>query len=206
MGVVVNANGQLAVGAYDSSAVTLLGFADQQAGLASQTWVGIGTSVPKAALDVAGDVLVENADQFKVQATHLELGSNASALGSNSVAIGQNTTASGSYSTALGYNTRATGDYSTAMGNGTRASGLGSTAWAGVRLPAGISRPPPATRPLREAMTLSAAVSAAALPMTTASSGRILIPAILIPQIEISFSFEPGAAWGSTPTNPRARP
>ena len=123
----VNADGRLAVAAYTSSAVTLLGWADQQVGLASDTWVGIGTTLPKAALDVNGDVLIENANRFQASASHVELGGGV-ASGNMSTAIGDQTTASGNYSTALGYQTVASGDSSTAMGKSTVASGTRSTA------------------------------------------------------------------------------
>ena len=44
--VAVNANGRLAVAAFNSSAVSLLGLVDQKTGLVSDNWVGIGTATP----------------------------------------------------------------------------------------------------------------------------------------------------------------
>ena len=128
-------------GNYDNS-VTLLGVGVQQAGLASAGWVGIGTTQPMAALDVVGNVLVENAALFNINATHVAMGNGANASGFYATALGSGTTASGNYSTALGFNTTASGLYSAALclnttasgtasialGSGTTASGLYSTA------------------------------------------------------------------------------
>ncbi len=111
---------------YDNG-LTLLGIGTQAVGLDSAGWVGIGTTHPQAALDVVGNVLVENATLFDVSATRVALGVNANASGSYSTALGYNTTASGQSSTALGYNTTASGQYSTALGYVTTASGNYST-------------------------------------------------------------------------------
>jgi hypothetical protein len=124
----VNGNGRLAIAANSSSAVTLLGLADRQAGLVSDTWVGIGTTNPlQAALDVNGDVVIENANLFQAQASRVELGQGAAASGQGATAIGALTTASGPSSTALGYYTTASGPNSTALGFDTTASGSYST-------------------------------------------------------------------------------
>ena len=56
------------------------------------------------------------------------MGYNTIAIGSTSTSMGRNTAASGWFSTAMGYYTAASGSYSTAMGNGTTADGSVSTA------------------------------------------------------------------------------
>ena len=127
-GGVAFAGANLVVAGYNASAFTILGFGIQQAGLASVGWVGIGTTLPVAPLDVVGNVVVENATLFNVNATHVALGSEASASGIYSTALGYYTTASGGASTALGYSTTASGNNSTALGLGTTASGGSSIA------------------------------------------------------------------------------
>jgi hypothetical protein len=97
-------------------AVTLVGFAAAEAGIISENWVGIGTTAPRAALDVLGDVIVDNANFFDVNAVRIELGIGTTASGSNAVAMGRYTLASGESSTALGGNTKARGLYATAFG------------------------------------------------------------------------------------------
>jgi hypothetical protein len=87
-----------------SSAVNFLdGTTTAQVGLVSQQWVGIGVTQPKAALDVRGNVIVEDAQAFDVHTVTAALGKSV---------------ASGQYATALG-NSSALGDYSTAMGAST---------------------------------------------------------------------------------------
>ena len=115
----LNADGNLAIGAWGDE-VLLLGLSEQQAGLASDSWVGIGTSLPKAPLNVNGNVLVENAERFQVGAKEITLGQYASAT-SGGTAIGYHTTASGEGAIAQG-------KYSSATGDGTFAAGLDSTA------------------------------------------------------------------------------
>ncbi|HSU53172.1 MAG TPA: tail fiber domain-containing protein [Candidatus Dormibacteraeota bacterium] len=95
-----------------SSAVNFLDVTTTtQVGLVSQQWVGIGVTQPKAALDVRGNVVVEDAQSFDVHTITAALGKSV---------------ASGIYATALG-NSVASGDYSTAMGSST-ASQLDTTA------------------------------------------------------------------------------
>ncbi|MCX6925444.1 MAG: hypothetical protein NT154_19885 [Verrucomicrobia bacterium] len=113
--------------AYDFG-LTILGIGSQAVGLDSAGWVGIGTTQPKAALDVVGNVLVENATLFDVSAHQVALGDYAGASGWGSSAIGSFATASGNGATALGNNTTASGTWSTAMGSLTTASGNYSTA------------------------------------------------------------------------------
>ena len=94
------------------SAVTFLdSTTTAQVGLVSQQWVGIGVTQPKAALDVRGNVVVEDAQSFDVETVTAALGKSV---------------ASGRYATALG-NSTASGDYSIAMGSST-ASGDGAIA------------------------------------------------------------------------------
>ena len=142
-GLAFNSNSQLVVSAFSSpAAITLVGLPEAQQGILSDTWVGIGTTNARAALDVVGDVLVENANRFEVHATRIEMGTGAIASGAYATALGDGVTAAGAYSTALGYNNTASGDlatvlgynntasgrYSTAMGYNTTASGSGSMA------------------------------------------------------------------------------
>jgi hypothetical protein len=135
------AGANLVVGSDNDNTVTLLGFATQPASLMTAGWVGIGTTHPLAPLDVVGNVVVENANVFDINAVNLELGSQAMASGANSTAIGTYAQAKGDYSTALGNQAVASGygsvalggavasgDFATAMGNGAYASGNGSTA------------------------------------------------------------------------------
>ena len=129
--IAVNANGRLAVAAKNSSAVTLLGLADQQAGLVVDNWVGIGTTNPPvAALDVNGDVLFENASFFQAQATHIALGQNTLAGGSYSIAMGYATIANGSNSMALGSYSTANNSYAMAAGRRAKALHQGAFVWA----------------------------------------------------------------------------
>ena len=118
----------LVVVGQSDSAFTILGIQSQQVGLASAGWVGIGTTLPVAPLSVEGNVVVENASQFNVQATHVALGNRASASGSYAIALGNYTTASGSGSTALGNGSMASGEASTALGVEATASGDYSSA------------------------------------------------------------------------------
>jgi len=112
----------------NDNGLTLLGIGTQAVGLDSASWVGIGTTHPQAALDVVGNVLVENATLFDVSATRVALGVNANASGNDSIALGYASTASGSASTALGVDTTASGGGSTALGYVSTASGTQSTA------------------------------------------------------------------------------
>lgn len=118
----------VAVAGQADNAFSLLAFPTRPAGIFSQGWVGIGTAQPQAALDVVGNVVVEQAEFFDVNAANIELGLNSVASGLRSVALGYSVRAAGDYSTALGYSTRANGDYATALGYTTAASGDYSTA------------------------------------------------------------------------------
>ncbi|MBI5385709.1 MAG: hypothetical protein HZA90_13605 [Verrucomicrobia bacterium] len=109
-------------------AVTLLdGTTTAQAGLVSDQWVAIGTSAPQAPLHVRGDVLVEGARLFDVNATRVQLGQSM-ATGFGATAMGDYSLASGEAATAMGGDSWATGDYATAMGDSSTASGYAATA------------------------------------------------------------------------------
>ncbi|HEV2694813.1 MAG TPA: tail fiber domain-containing protein [Verrucomicrobiae bacterium] len=112
-----------------SGAFTIFGVATQSVGLASAGWVGIGTTQPQAALDVEGDVVVENAAHFTASAPQVAIGLNAIAGGYQSAALGDNAVASGTNSLALGGNALASGTYSTALGFYAVASGFDSDAF-----------------------------------------------------------------------------
>ena len=101
--------------------------------------VGIGTTHPQAALDVVGNVVVENATLFNVSASHVAMGTAVGAIGNYSTALGVATMASGYSSTAIGNGTTASGNDSTAMGNGTTASGLMSFASGSNTLASGYA-------------------------------------------------------------------
>ena len=142
----------LVLTSYWDNGFTVFGFGVAQASLSSSGWVGIGTTQPKAALDVVGNVVVENANLFNVVALHLAFGTDASASGDystaigfgciasglSSTALGRQTTASGEASTALGYSSTASGQYSIAMGTST-ASGYASTAMGYYTLASGYA-------------------------------------------------------------------
>ncbi len=113
----------VAVAGQSDNGLSLLAFPARPAGIISQGWVGIGTALPQAALDVVGDVVVEQANVFDVNAANIELGLSSVASGLRSVAIGYGNKATGDYSTALGNSTTASGTFSTAAGAGTIASG-----------------------------------------------------------------------------------
>jgi hypothetical protein len=113
---------------YNDDAATLIGFSSAMVGLVSQGRVGIGTTQPRAALEISGDVIVDNATFFDVNAGRIELGIGATASGTNAVAIGENALATGTAATALGSSTRASGNYAVALGLNTRALGLYSFA------------------------------------------------------------------------------
>jgi hypothetical protein len=113
---------------YNDDAATLIGFSTASVGIVSQNRVGIGTTQPRAALDVVGDVIVEGATLFDINATRIELGVGTTASGTDAVAIGKDALATGTAATALGSSTKATGDYSMALGLNTKASGLYSFA------------------------------------------------------------------------------
>jgi hypothetical protein len=89
--------------------------------------VGIGTTSPGAPLHVVGNVIVEGATYFDIEASRLELGENATA-GAFGTAIGFGATATGTSATALGRMTVASGNFSTAIGDQTMATGGASTA------------------------------------------------------------------------------
>lgn len=108
--------------------LTLLSPTDQRVGLAVQDWVGIGTTAPKAALDVKGDLIVESAERVTLQATHLAMGVSAAASGWNSVALGPIASSSGDNAIALGWGSSAEGDFSAALGVMATARGYGSVA------------------------------------------------------------------------------
>jgi hypothetical protein len=89
--------------------------------------VGIGTTSPGAPLHVVGNVIVEGATYFDIEASRLELGENATA-GEFGTAIGFGATATGTSATALGRMTVASGNFSAAIGDQTMATGGASTA------------------------------------------------------------------------------
>ena len=123
----------------DNSSLTLLSPANQQAGLVVDNWVGIGTTVPKAPLDVKGDLIVEGADRVTLQATHIALGRSAAASGEDSVAIGVWSASPGRFGIALGEGANASGDFSTALGTDVAASGACATALGASTTAAGDS-------------------------------------------------------------------
>lgn len=124
------------------NALTVVSFPSAGAALVSQGWVGIGTDSPVAPLSVAGDVVVQNAQLFDINADRFEfgvgcaataggssaIGVNANATGNSSTAIGSRATATGSSAVAIGMNARATDSQSTAIGAFAMASGFGSMA------------------------------------------------------------------------------
>ena len=118
----------LVAGGLGANSLTIFGMGTQSVGLDSANWVGIGTTQPMAPLDVVGNVIIQNATQFDVNATHVAMGGFAAATTTNAVSIGYLTTASGIGSLALGDYTTASGQDSTAMGQGSTASGDYSTA------------------------------------------------------------------------------
>jgi hypothetical protein len=126
--VVAFAGTNLVVPGLSDDAVTIIGFTNATVGAVFENRVGIGTTQPRAALDVNGNVIVENAAFFDVNAEKIELGLRSSASGSNAVAIGHEVLASGNFATALGSFTAASGDYATALGYATKAGGLYSFA------------------------------------------------------------------------------
>jgi hypothetical protein len=113
----------LIVPASADRAVTLIGFGTAPVGLVTQNRVGIGTTQPRAALEVDGDVVVDNALLFGVNAIHVELGASASAVGSNSVALGNNVLANGDSSIAIGSDSSASGNNAIALGSFVSAKG-----------------------------------------------------------------------------------
>jgi hypothetical protein len=103
---------------------SVFGVVTQSVGVDSAGWVGIGTTHPTAALDVVGNVLVENAGLFDVSAQQVAIGAGAAAAGANSIALGYEATAEGVNSVALGNTALASGYYATALGY--QASALGN--------------------------------------------------------------------------------
>jgi hypothetical protein len=91
--------------------------------------VGNGVLMPRAALEVSGDLRVgSGAIQWS-----------ADSIGQYSVAFGLNTLASATHSIAWGSTTRARGDHATAWGSGTTADGVGATAWGSGTLASGLN-------------------------------------------------------------------
>jgi hypothetical protein len=126
--VIAFAGTNLVVPGLSDDAVTIIGFTNATVGAVFQNRVGIGTTQPRGALDVNGNVIVENATFFDINAEKIELGLRSTASGSNAVAIGHEVLASGNSATALGSFTEASGDYATALGYATKAGGLYSFA------------------------------------------------------------------------------
>ena len=98
--------------------LTLFGTGTASVGLDSTGWVGIGTTQPKAALDVVGNVVVENATLFNVAAGHVEFGDQTVATGLDSTALRSQTKATSAYSFAGGYGNTAAGNGSVVVGGG----------------------------------------------------------------------------------------
>ena len=91
--------------------------------------LGINTNNPNgAALSVVGNVEVNRAASFHVDASRISMGNTTIASGVASMALGSHTVASGTNSTAMGVNTVASGANANAMGTNTTASGNNSTA------------------------------------------------------------------------------
>jgi hypothetical protein len=145
----------LAIPSFDfgSGSLTLLQPVAGETAVATEGWVGIGTSRPVAPLHVLGNVIVEGAQHFEVDTAHVELGTDVHAIGDFSTAFGRVTTASGYASTAMGEGTTASGVtsvamgslstasgfYSFAMGNQAKASGNGSVAMGNLTVASGDS-------------------------------------------------------------------
>jgi hypothetical protein len=119
----------LAVGASSDAALSLLNLQPRPQSILSSGWIGIGVPVATAALDVSGDVIVQNSALVHLATQRLELGSNDLALASGAVAMGANTLASNLFSTAAGFGSIAMGVASTAMGSNAVASGYAATAF-----------------------------------------------------------------------------
>jgi len=119
---------ELAAAASGDSSFTLLDWPNQPMGLVSQGWVGVGTEHPTAALDVVGNVVVENADRVNLNANRIELGENNRAEGTDTVAMGRESVSTGYASVAAGYGVRATGHESVALGDHTLAAADGAVA------------------------------------------------------------------------------
>ena len=95
--------------------------------------VGIGTTIPKAKLDIRVDsggpiVIMGNSDTVAIGDYAIAMGLETNASGDYSTAMGAVTIASGFASTATGILTNSNGYVSTAMGRDTTASGSYSTA------------------------------------------------------------------------------
>ena len=108
--------------------LSIFGLGTETVGLESAGWVGIGTTRPTAALDVVGNVVVEKATLFGVDAQRVAFGQHAGASGFGSLAAGYFANASGNDSIALGFFSAASGGASTAIGEYARANGGDSTA------------------------------------------------------------------------------
>jgi hypothetical protein len=125
-GGIVFSGSNVVVTSRGDDAFTVVSPQPQQAALASEGWVGIGTTRPAAALHVIGNVVVEGAQGVQIQTQSFAAGDRAEASGDNATALGDNSEASGDGATALGVRTRATGWFSTAMGYQSEASGFAS--------------------------------------------------------------------------------
>lgn len=116
----------LIVDSFFGEYLNIFGISTAPVGLDSAGWVGIGTTHPNAALDVSGNLFVENATLVDIGTSDTAIGYEAVATGSDATSIGQQTTASGTSSTAMGSDTIASGDYSTALGENSFASAQNS--------------------------------------------------------------------------------
>jgi hypothetical protein len=110
----------LLVTASQENSLTVLGLSPQKTALATTGWVGIGTRRPLAPLEVIGNVVVEGAELFDINASRVELGLRTSALGDGSLAAGRETMVNGDYSAIVGGLSNVTHSPNSFIGAGTQ--------------------------------------------------------------------------------------